>query len=370
MIESIRFANYRAFKDEGNLVLKPVTLLIGRNSSGKSSLCRLIHFISFIDDLEVWSSDAASIICSSGDYSDLFFKRTRTGLVIGADFDSGTRFTTHYYLDDQNEMKVYYRNVKNGEEEKKDDDIERLRSGRNSVIDNNLLIKMGLHSETFHFDVTHINSIRSMAKEVYRQAEARDVTTVGGDGAAAYPLLLHSYLKKSSLIGEVAQWMDKNLDGQQLDIIDSLDNYEFRIRRAGNSVRIQDVGQGISQVLPIIVQSYIQKTNAVTIIEEPELHLHPSAHAVVMERIANSAKQTGSKFVVETHSENMLLAVRRMVSRGELCPDDVSIAYIKIDENEGHAEVRSIEIDTKGMLEWWPEGVFSESYDLLNDILV
>ena len=370
MIESIKFANYRAFKDEGNLVLKPVTLLIGRNSSGKTSLCRLIHFVSMVNNLDVWSSDDSSILCSSSDFSDLFFNRMRLGLVIGADYESGAAFTTHYYLDEQNGMKVSFRSVRNGNDESIDSDVEKLRRGSNSVIDDALLREVGLSSVTFHFDVTHINSIRTMAKEVYRQSEARDVTTVGGDGAVSYPLLLSSFLKKSSLIENVAKWMNDKLDGQRLDIIDSLDNYEFRIKRAGNSVKIQDVGQGISQILPIIVQTFIQKPNSITIVEEPELHLHPSAHAVVMERIAYSAIQSGSKYVVETHSENMLLAVRRMVSRGELNPKDVSIAYIEMDEEMGHAAVRSIEIDSNGMLNWWPSGVFSESYDLLNDILI
>lgn len=368
MIESIRFANYRAFKDEGSLVLRPVTLLIGRNSSGKSSLCRLIHFLSFVNNHEVWASDESTIICPSRNYSDLFFKRTRFGLVIGADYGSDVGFTTNYYLDDHDEMKVSSRSVRNGDKERINADAGELRNGSSSVIDGVLLNEVGLSNATFQFDETHINSIRTMAKEVYRQADAREVVTVADDGATAYSLLLNSYLKRTSLIEDVAQWMEQNLDGQRLSIKDSLDSYEFRIERAGNSVRIQDVGQGISQILPIIVQTFIQRPNSVTIVEEPELHLHPSAHAVVMERIANSAMQSRSKYVVETHSENMLLAVRRMVSRGQLQPEDVSISYVDMDE--GQAVVRQIVVDNEGMLDWWPSGVFSESYDLLNDILV
>jgi len=58
-----------------------------------------------------------------------------------------------------------------------------------------------------------------------------------------------------------------------------------------------------------------------------------------------------------------------MVSRGLLSPDDVSIAFIDLDDDSGEASLKPIDVNSNGSLKWWPAGVFSESYDLLNDIL-
>ena len=208
-----------------------------------------------------------------------------------------------------------------------------------------------------------------MAKDLYSKSDAHETSYVSEDGANAYSMLLSSYLKKDNLFSNVANWMEKYLDRQRLDIETSLDRYEFRVVRADHSTRIQEVGQGVTQVLPIIVQSFIQQHNSVMIVEEPELHLHPSAHAPLMELIAHSASNNGGVALVETHSENMVLALRRMVARGELSTDKVSIAYIDFDDETGEAVLKPINIKSNGSLSYWPNGVFSESYDLLNDIL-
>lgn len=369
MIKSIRFGNYRAFKDEGSLVLKPVTLLIGRNSSGKSSLCRLIQFISDALRSSEWPDRETSATGFCTSYPDLFFQRITSNLLIGAEFEDGVGFSTRYYDDRKSRMKLSYREIHNGSESRAESDIDILREKANGIIDNGSLEELGINKNSLSYNVTYIHSLRSGAKDVYRQVDAQDIDGVGFDGSGAYSILLDSFVKKTPLFGKVADWMEANVDGQRVDIDSGLDNYYFKILRAGYSVGIQEVGQGISQMLPIIVQSFVQKSHSVTIVEEPELHLHPSAHAVVMERMAQSAKDTNSIFVIETHSENMILAVRRMVSKGLLSPDDVSIAFIELDDDSGEALLKSIGVNSNGSLKWWPAGVFSESYDLLNDIL-
>ncbi len=369
MIESIRFANYRAFKDEGILVLRPVTLLIGRNSSGKSSLCRLVQFISYALKSNEWPSKETSSTGFCTSYSDLFFQRNTSTLLIGADFEGGVGFRARYYDDRKSKMQLSYREVYTKDDDKIESDIDLLREKLNGILDDNSLVELNVQRDMLSYDVTYIHSLRSGAKDVYRQVDADITDKVGSDGVGAYSILLNSYIKKTRLFDDVANWMEENVDGQRVDIYRELDNFYFKIYRAGNSVGIQEVGQGISQMLPIIVQSFVQRPHSVTIVEEPELHLHPSAHAAVMERMAESAKQTNSIFVIETHSENMVLAVRRMVSRGLLSPDDVSIAYIDLDNDSGEAMLKPIGVNPNGSLKWWPVGVFSESYDLLNDIL-
>ncbi len=59
--------------------------------------------------------------------------------------------------------------------------------------------------------------------------------------------------------------------------------YEVKIRTKGSKdwVDLPDVGFGISQVLPVLVQCFYAPRNSIIIMEQPEIHLHPSAQAAL-----------------------------------------------------------------------------------------
>ena len=124
----------------------------------------------------------------------------------------------------------------------------------------------------------------------------------------------------------------------------------------------------MSQVLPIIVSCMVANEHIVNVIEEPELHLHPSAHASLAVLMARTAKDSNKTYVVESHSPNFLLGLRAAVVDKD-CPiksDDVVIYYI--DEDEDGVYTREITIEPDGMLSDWPTDVFNESYELMKII--
>ena len=128
------------------------------------------------------------------------------------------------------------------------------------------------------------------------------------------------------------------------------------------------MGQGIGQVLPLILSSYMENHADLTIIEQPALHIHPAAHQSVAVRIADSAKEMRRNFIIETHSYNFILAIRDMVAdpSNQLAPDDVVIYSVEQDDDESW--LKRITINESGELSDWPEGVFTESYELLKSI--
>jgi predicted ATPase len=111
------------------------------------------------------------------------------------------------------------------------------------------------------------------------------------------------------------------------------------------------------------------KGGDVVVIEQPVLHLHPAAHANVAYRLAESAKTTGRKYLIETHSENFLLGLRKLVSdpQSDFNVDDVIIYYVNHDGEAAYLE--PITVDENGELSSWPTGVFSESFDLMAEIM-
>lgn len=75
----------------------------------------------------------------------------------------------------------------------------------------------------------------------------------------------------------------------------------------------------------------------------------------------NTAKTGRGQVIVETHSENLLMRIRRRIAEGA-DPKLVAVYWIE-DHPEGHSSVRRINIDTYGELDWWREGIFSEGYE-------
>jgi hypothetical protein len=128
----------------------------------------------------------------------------------------------------------------------------------------------------------------------------------------------------------------------------------------------QDVGSGISYVFPIL--SSLWASN-LSFIEQPELHLHPSAQCELGD-VFVAAYNNGSLAVVESHSEHMLLRILRRIretTNDYLLPkelkftaNDLRIYYFK-PEPDGFTSVKEIRVDAYGdLLNTWPGGFFSE----------
>jgi predicted ATPase len=97
-------------------------------------------------------------------------------------------------------------------------------------------------------------------------------------------------------------------------------------------------------------------------VEQPELHLHPAAHGDLADLYVEAIKNSNVRFMVETHSENFLLRIRRRVAEGRIDPNDVIIYWIN-NERGSVSYVQPIHVETDGELDMWPSGVFSEDFE-------
>ncbi|MCP4350711.1 MAG: DUF3696 domain-containing protein [Desulfobacterales bacterium] len=138
---------------------------------------------------------------------------------------------------------------------------------------------------------------------------------------------------------------------------------------SGIHVGITDVGFGISQVLPVIVQSMISERQTL-LIEQPELHLHPALQAELGDVFIKSAlgKQKNN-FIIETHSEHLILRLLRRIreTTDKELPDDIpmitpdQLAVLYVQPGENGSEVIHIPVTEDGEFEIpWPQGFFAE----------
>jgi hypothetical protein len=133
------------------------------------------------------------------------------------------------------------------------------------------------------------------------------------------------------------------------------DPFQLQVKIAGSAINLVDVGYGVNQVLPIIVDAIREPPGSTFLLQQPEVHLHPRAQAELGSFLASLAKQQQKRFVVETHSDYLVDRIRMDIRDGKhLKPDDVAVLYFE--QLGGAAQVRTMEIDDFGNLVDVPPG--------------
>lgn len=122
-------------------------------------------------------------------------------------------------------------------------------------------------------------------------------------------------------------------------------------------VNIASMGFGASQILPLIVEGFYAPENAVILIEQPEIHLHPQLQAEIGDLLIDIAK-TGKRLIIETHSEHLLLRIQRRVAEELIDADDVAVYYFE--QTENGTKITALELDEFGRFTNWPTGFFEE----------
>ena len=127
---------------------------------------------------------------------------------------------------------------------------------------------------------------------------------------------------------------------------------QFKVR-SGKFVNMMDVGYGVSQCLPMVT-NILNKAingnsdNALFLLQQPEVHLHPKAQAEIGNLICKTYAEFGNRFVVETHSDFIVNRVRVMVRKGVVKESDVSILYFERESNGHSVRLFSLDVDSDG----------------------
>jgi AAA15 family ATPase/GTPase len=109
--------------------------------------------------------------------------------------------------------------------------------------------------------------------------------------------------------------------------------FELNARIFNKPTNILDVGYGVSQALPILVETALLEKNRMLLLQQPEVHLHPKAQAALGTFFAQTVARGGKQFVVETHSDYIIDRIRQEISKGTINKDLVSILFFHKEPN-------------------------------------
>nr|NJM01813.1 DUF3696 domain-containing protein [Desulfobacula sp.] len=131
----------------------------------------------------------------------------------------------------------------------------------------------------------------------------------------------------------------------------------------------ENVGFGLTFVLPVVTAVLRAKPGDMIIVENPEAHLHPGGQSV-LGRLCSIAANSGVQLFIESHSDHFLNGVRVAVKNGLISNRDVRLFYLERSVTDLHESLVVMpEIDAQGKIDVWPRGFFDETDRQLENLL-
>ncbi len=408
MFTRLKLTNFKAWQDTGEVALKPVTMLLGTNSSGKSSLIQSLLLLKQTvqsPDRTVHlnlGGDEVSDLFNFGSFDDLLnqgttaprqfsiafdFRRHVAERVSDGGFDcaygqtsSGSVAIQTLTLQTQGQRFRAVRREKGAFSIVLDDEPQPRIKGRAYVPERSIafsadaiaaLDKDGQRVEDLSLairreleGISYLGPLRRKPERDYPWNKTRP-GDVGSDGRGAIDALLASVLLKGDeqnyVVAGVSHWLSRMKVADRLEVRQQgrSNRYELIIHCDGIACNLRDVGIGVSQVLPVLVLAYFAPAGSTIILEEPEIHLHPLAQSVLAELFVTVSRERNVQFIVETHSEHLFRRMQTLMARGELASPDCALYFV---EREGrNARLRALDLDEFGRVRNWPEGFFGNA---------
>ena len=360
MINKIEFKNYKLFKSRQAIELKPLTILIGKNSSGKSAVLKLPTLIenSLSGDFQEPLLLTNNGIELGGEFRDLIYGRRYGQLEISLESDIEKLEIVVGSNTPSNDPAIFYWKLDDFEADTSKEKFNGFLATSNKI-------------KTLSFNINYISSYRE-GLERYFEKNIKTYDLVGIKGENVYSILIKDALTTpKNLIKQVSDFYQENFEGWSIRVNqDNAPPYQIELVKDDLKINLKEVGLGMIHALPLVVRASMPaKQETLVIIEEPELHLHPAAHGNLAELFAKSLQDKNKRYLIETHSQNFVLRLRRLIAQGNLDKEQVVIYYVDFDEDMTESNLIRINIDELGKPRnesgeiYWPKNVFSETLD-------
>jgi predicted ATPase len=402
LIDRISIENFKGIKDRTTLDLKPITVFIGKNSSGKSSV---IHAIGAMSQTFKLPNDNRPLILDDefanvhlGRFIEVIHSKSyRDSIKIGIEFDkvslpdflkdkvryieskltgeftfkctkkTQTIFISHAQIQFNGEKYVisgnsnlkYTLTLPNR-------DSMQIKLGKGFLVDASsffssmktenyaeivqVFSSFNLIQTVFERSLLQINYLGPFRQPPIRRYPARGSAPreVGAQGESTVTLLANELVQTLSRgkIKQVRKWLDQLKLGENVEVKRSGNTELFDLSvhlDDKSSFPIADLGYGVSQVLPVLTQCAFASDESMLLFEQPEIHLHSSAQSGLAKVFSDVVREKKCKILIETHSEPLLEEFIREISAGNLKHTDF-VAYL-VERKDFSTHIREIPID-------------------------
>ncbi|MGL5579840.1 MAG: AAA family ATPase [Cetobacterium sp.] len=381
MIKEVDIQNFKSLA-KNNFELENLTLLTGASSSGKSTLIQAILFLkgNFEEKSDVLNVFKNSMKLTDKEILEAFLRNVSL---------------ENRYISIGNASDVLY-------EKAEEDKIKiglKLQTGdvlfnckvedRSSKILNNSLKCTGDISELLkEQNLSYISANRIVPESSYKYSKENiEKGQLGKNGEYAIHYLAENKNKKIEIealkhedssgldLGQnTAKWLSEISKGINIDSVVNYNSevitlrYTYESKYGVKTLLPQNVGFGITYILPVIIAILKSKPGDIVIIENPEAHLHPTG-IVKISKLFSLAAANGVQVILETHSDHILNGIRVAIKEKVIDCLDVKTYYFSKNLGDSLSEVEKIEINENGKIEKWPIGFFDEWENQLEKLL-
>ncbi|MES2898675.1 MAG: AAA family ATPase [Pseudomonadota bacterium] len=231
-----------------------------------------------------------------------------------------------------------------------------------------------------HFEsMAYLGPLRSRPKRLYELSQQYD-GSIGLSGEYAVEALRTDFEADSgdgvSVVDFVNDWLRRfevpytvGIEEVGDEVLGDLAMLKLHDNRTGVTVAATDVGFGIGQLLPVIIQAALASRSGnptlrprTICIEQPEIHLHPRLQANVADLLISTAQESECQWIIETHSEALMLRVQRRIREGTLKAESVAVVFVE-PSGENGSRILNLKLDQQGnFINEWPGGFFEDSF--------
>ncbi|WP_287601835.1 AAA family ATPase [Thiothrix sp.] len=349
-----RDLNYKEIKKSE--IIDSIIILDELGKFGK--IKKISYKISYSKTKNLLKVSSIAVFSTSGHYIEIDFYRNkdnRRSCIIKSDKLNASFFEKHYptinKAFDFNGMRLQWNNDHNNDE---------------PFLGVKLSVSYILYSFMKHYsdtaikefnpsNIRHVSPVRAYPKRYYFLNESDDTSYFDTTDQDSLPLYINN---NPDTLEKVNTWLNKFGFNVKVDSLNEM-IHSIKIKQNNIKLDLIDIGFGISQILPVIIQSLLAKKGSITLIEQPEIHIHPKMQADLADFFILLAKKDNKKFIIETHSEAFLKRLRRRMAEykteneNSISPDNVSIQFIERDKNsEKNSIIINKEISKTGDFEW------------------
>lgn len=376
MIQSFEIKNFKSIKSKF-FPFRNLNILMGLNGMGKSSLIEPLLCLRQSRFLEKGRLDPNGDYVSLGKTKDVFYQYSKNeDLVLDVQFSDSQRI--NLCLEYKPEADYFYSR-----------DIDVFRQ-----IEAKLIPIIQSDESLFNDNFQYLSANRIEPKHIHPQNFSQVVNKrnlgnqgeftahfieVFGSEFVFFDNLLHpDSIKKDNLTGkdivnksilnQINLWLGEISPDIQVVVTSISSDYiilEYQYKQPNfgftNKFKPENVGFGISYVLPVVVALVSAQPNQLIIIENPESHIHPRGQAELGKLIALVA-QNDVQIIIETHSDHILNGIRVAVKENLVDKSKVNVMYFDkvITPNEQFTKVTQIKVDKNGTLSEYPKAFLDE----------
>lgn len=369
---------FRAFAGRAVLPIKPITLVYGPNNSGKSALLRALALLGASVDIRgkaslslperAFRQSNALNIAWQGEAGNYSWK-------LGLGWDQATVKEVVFTLNAASDIPPYINRltINNGVSQRFLSNEDRQLCDEEGVLAfDGLMPKTDRLSDLrqqMSFLKGRVYWLAGVRHEIPHVVQREGDWPAYGDGEGAIRLLTED----AELRRRVAMFYEKLDPPRRLDLhAASPSGHWFSlnpIERSTWRVHINETGEGMAQVLPVLAEAErIVRSGGILAIEEPESHLHPNAQRILANHLCELAQQsTHARFILETHSRVFLLAVQLAVAQG-FPADLVRVVWVDQEAN-GKSTTTEVRLRENGQLgDGWPQTGLGEDLALAREL--